>query len=103
MSAPESDTRALRVFGFASIAMYAALALFFWTAWSFKKHWIDQVVIVSSMGFLAVLYFYGLRFARRAATSVVVIFAIGIGMIASFTPPFDSTDVFFYMATGWQQ
>src|SRR5262249_46611807 len=47
--------------------------------------------------------FVGLKFARRARTSVIVTFAIVISIAGFITPPFDSTDVFFYMATGWQQ
>jgi alpha-1,6-mannosyltransferase len=103
MSSQESKTRVLHLFGLASLAVYVALAVFFWTAWSFKRHWTDEVVIVCAMGALAALYFYGIKFARRAATSTIVVFAIGVGIAGSIAPPFDSTDVFFYMATGWQQ
>src|SRR5262245_28290962 len=38
-----------------------------------------------------------------AAASTVVSFAVLLGAIGFVTPPFDSTDVFFYMAMGWQQ
>ncbi len=103
MSEQESGTRVLRVFGLASLGMYAVLAVFFWTAWSFKKNAIDEIVIVVITGALAVLYFLGLKFARHASTSAIVVFAIAVGIIGFITPPFDSTDVFFYMATGWQQ
>jgi len=46
MSVQDADTRSLRVLGICSILLYAALATFFWTAWSFKNHGIDQVVIL---------------------------------------------------------
>jgi len=83
--------------------LYAALAAFFWTAWSFKNHWIDQVVILVATGALVILYFSGIKFARQAAVSAIVTFAIAMAIVGFIMPPFDSTDVFFYMATGWQQ
>jgi hypothetical protein len=85
------------------LALYVVLAVFFWTAWSFKANWIDEVILVIVAAALAVLYFRGLKFARRAATSSIVIFASGVGLIGFITPPFDSTDVYFYMASGWHQ
>jgi hypothetical protein len=93
----------MRVFGFCSLALYIGLAVFFWTAWSFKTNRIDEAIIVMATAALAVLYFLGLKYARRAATSSIVIFAICIGVIGFVTPPFDSADVFFYMAAGWHQ
>src|SRR5206468_3706668 len=72
-------------------------------AWSFKKNAIDEIVFVVITGALAALYFVGLKFAGHAATSTIVVFAIAVGIVGFVTPPFDSTDVFFYMATGWQQ
>ena len=103
MSVQDADTRTLRVLGICSMVLYAALAAFFWTAWSFKNHWIDQVVILVATGALVILYFSGIKFARHAAVSAIVTFAIAIAIVGFIMPPFDSTDVFFYMATGWQQ
>src|SRR5206468_2622529 len=103
MSDVKSDSRALSVFGLCSMALYIVLAVFFWTAWSFKANAIDEVILFVATGALVTLYFWGLKFAKRAATSAIVIFAIGVGVVGFFTPPFDSTDIFFYMATGWQQ
>src|SRR5262249_18395051 len=48
-------------------------------------------------------YFLGAKFAARATASVILAFAAGIGVIGFLTVPFDSTDVFFYIATGWEQ
>ena len=103
MSEQASDSRALRVFGLCSLALYIVLAVFFWTAWSFKANRIDEAILVVVTAALAILYFWGLKFARGAATSSIVIFAIGVGLIGFITPPFDSTDVYFYMASGWHQ
>src|SRR5262245_39603810 len=103
MSEQDSDTRVLRVFGLVSLILYAALALFFWTLWSFRKNLIDEILIIAIAGTLVVLYFVGLKYARRAPTSTMVAVAIGIGILGFVCPPFDSTDVFFYVATGWQQ
>src|SRR5215475_3846418 len=103
MSVQDADTRRLRVLGICSVLLYAALATFFWTAWSFKNHWIDQVVILVATGALVILYFSGIKFARHAKVSAIVTFAIAIAIVGFIMPPFDSTDVFFYMATGWQQ
>jgi hypothetical protein len=103
MSEDASGTRALKMLGLASLFFYVALTVFFWTAWSFKSRVIDQVLLVVAAGSLVGLYFWGLKFVPRAATSTVVLFAIAVGIVGFLTPPFDSTDVFFYMATGWQQ
>ena len=103
MSEAPSDSRVLRILGLCGLALYILLAVFFWTAWSFKTTWIDEAIILAVTAALAGLYFWGLKFARRAATPAIVTFAIGVSIIAFLMPPFDSTDVFFYMATGWQQ
>ena len=92
MFAQTPESRTLCRLGLCSLGLYSILAVFFWTAWSFKAHWIDEAVIVVATGALATLYFYGLKFARRAATSTIVIFAIFVGAIGFLTPPFDSTD-----------
>jgi hypothetical protein len=102
MSEKPSDTRVRRLFGFASLALYVAFGAFFWTR-TLKSRWTDELVITIIGGALALLYFSGVKFAARATTSVILAFAAGIGVIGFLTPPFDSTDVFFYMATGWEQ
>ena len=103
MSERTPESRVLGRIGLSSLVLYIVLAIFFWTTWSFKVRWIDEIVIIAAMASLAGLYFYGLKFARRAAASTIVVFAILVGLAGFVTPPFDSTDVFFYMATGWQQ
>jgi alpha-1,6-mannosyltransferase len=103
MSEQDADTRGLRVLGFVHVGLYLVLAVFFWTAWTFKKNVIDEVILFVVTGALTILYFVGLKFARGARTSAIVMFAAVIAVIGFITPPFDSTDVFFYMATGWQQ
>jgi hypothetical protein len=103
MFAQDADTRTLRVFGLINLGLYIVLVVFFWTAWSFKKSLIDEVVFLIITVALAVLYFVGLKFAKRAQPAAIVVFAIAIALIGFIAPPFDSTDVFFYMATGWQQ
>ena len=102
MSEKSSDTRVLRWFGFASLALYVAFGAFFWTR-TLKSGWIDELVVIVIGAALVLLYFSGVKFAARATTSVILAFAAGIGVIGFLTVPFDSTDVFFYMATGWQQ
>jgi hypothetical protein len=102
MSEKPSDTRVLRLFGFASVALYVAFGAFFWTR-TLTSGWTDELVIIAIGGALVALYFLGAKFAARATTSVILAFAAGIGVIGFLTVPFDSTDVFFYMATGWEQ
>src|SRR6185369_5473454 len=102
-SEKDSGTRVLCVLGLASLGFYLALATFLWTAWSFKNRIIDEVLLVIAAGALVIFYFWGLKFVPRASTRVIVTFAIAVGVAGFMTPPFDSTDVFFYMATGWQQ
>ena len=103
MSERTPESRMLCRIGLSSLVLYTVLAVFFWTSWSFKVRRIDEIVIIVAIAALAGLYFYGLKLARRAAASTVVIFAVLVGLAGFVTPPFDSTDVFFYMATGWQQ
>jgi hypothetical protein len=93
----------LYVFGLCSLAIYVGLAVFFWTAWTHKANSIDEVIVIAAMLGLGLLYFLGLRLAPAAATSVIVIFACCAALVGFATPPFDSTDVFFYMASGWNQ
>src|SRR5262245_10534591 len=102
MSEKPSDTRVLRLFGFASLGLYVVFAAFFWTR-TLKSRWTDELVIIIIGGALVLLYFFGAKFAARATTSVILSFAVGIGVIGFLTPPFDSTDLFFYIATGWEQ
>src|SRR5215813_3935214 len=97
-----SDTRVLRLLGFASLGLYVVFAAFFWTR-TLKSRWTDELVIIIIGGALVLLYFFGAKFAARATTSVILAFAVGIGVIGFLTPPFDSTDLFFYIATGWEQ
>jgi len=92
----------LRLFGFASIGLYVAFGAFFWMR-TLKSGWTDEIVITIIGGALVALYFLGAKFAGRATTSMIVAFGAGIGVIGFLTVPFDSTDVFFYIATGWEQ
>ena len=59
MSEQDADTRALRVFGLVNLGLYIVLAIFCWTAWSFKKNVIDEVLIFIVTAALAILYFAG--------------------------------------------
>jgi hypothetical protein len=102
MSEKPSDTRVFRLLGFASLGLYVAFGAFFWTR-TLRSQWIDDLVIIFMGGALVVLYFSGVKFAAHSATSVILAFAAGIGVIGFLTVPFDSTDVFFYMAKGWEQ
>ena len=103
MSETESGTRSLRRLGMACLTLYAALAIFFWTAWSHNTRWINDAVMIAATGALGTLYFAGLKFVAQAPVTLIVMFAVGLGLVGFLMPPFDSTDVFFYMATGWQQ
>jgi hypothetical protein len=102
MSEKPSDTRVLRLFGFASLGLYVAFGAFFRTR-TLKSHWTDELVVIVIGGALVAFYFLGAKFAARATTSVILAFAVGIGVIGFLTVPFDSTEVFCDMATGWEQ
>jgi len=67
MSEQDADTRVLRVFGLVSLILYAALALFFWTLWSFRKNLIDCVLALSGAHLLS------FTFLRRKAIGYFVI------------------------------
>jgi len=84
------------------LGLYVAFGAFFWTR-TLKSGWIDEVVVIAIGGALVALYFLGAKFAARATTSVIVAFATAIAVIGFLTVPFDSTDIFFYIATGWEQ
>ena len=62
-----------------------------------------DVVVLTSAAALAAMYFRGLKHVQNSSISLILIFAIAFSVVGFFTLPFDSTDVFFYMATGWAQ
>ena len=98
---PTSTLSRFRSIGLYSLVLYCLLAVFFGIVQASKAQF--DVVVLATTGALAGLYFYGLRYVRNCPTSLILIFAIAFSLVGLFTIPFDSTDVFFYMATGWAQ
>ena len=95
--------RKLRVLGWASAALFVAIAASFWAQAFFKSSVVDDIIICVCAVALAVLYFVGMRHVREAQMRDVVIFGALFALIGFISVPFDSTDVFYYMAQGWGQ
>jgi len=93
----------LFVAGCLSGLAYIAIALFFWTDAVFTRDWKTIVVKMMGVGIPAILYLYGIRFARRTPLRVIIGFAVLFAVVGCVTLPFDSTDAFFYIADGWRQ
>jgi hypothetical protein len=66
------DSRTLCRLGICSLMLYSALAVFFWTTWSFKARWTDEAVFIMATAALVFAYFYGLKVARRANSTIVI-------------------------------
>src|SRR5712692_5745662 len=103
MSDATADVRVFRALGYCSLGLYCILAVLFWNSFTSTKTRADDVLVFVATVALVVLYFYGLRYVRRCKASLIVAFAVGFGIVGFLSVPFDSADVFFYMAMGWQQ
>src|SRR5262245_36019348 len=60
-------------------------------------------MVYTVIAILTIVYFAGIRLAGQASVRDIVIYAALFAVIGFATGPFDSTDVYFYMAQGWQQ
>ena len=103
MSDATSGVRVLRVAGYCSLVLYCALAILFWNNFVSTPTRLDDAAVFASAAGLVILYFYGSKYVRRCKAGLIVAFAISFAIAGFLSVPFDSTDVFFYMATGWGQ
>jgi hypothetical protein len=94
-------TDKLRSMGVGATLTYLGIAVFF--GFTNAPTTTAAIFIVCVSAVLAWLYFAGIKHAARSRMSIIVICAVGFSLIGAMTPAFDSTDVFFYMATGWGQ
>jgi hypothetical protein len=86
-----------------SALLYLVIAAFFWTDAIFlHSYWLPRFTSLT-IGLLTGLYFLGISLVRKTSLRTILIFAIIIAAIGFIGGPFDSTDVFFYMAQGWAQ
>lgn len=100
---PDAEPRMMRVLGFCSIAFYCILAGLFWNHFTSTETRADDIAVFFAGTALVVAYFYGLRYLKNVTTKLIVGFAVIFAIVGFLMVPFDSTDVFFYMATGWEQ
>src|SRR5262245_40387648 len=89
--------------GVASIILYMLLAAVFWTDAVFNRTRPIEILQYVILGLLTVLYFAGLSRARHVSARSVIAFGLAFAILGFMTAPFDSTDVFFYMAQGCSQ
>jgi hypothetical protein len=92
-----------RVLGCCSLAFYCILSGLFWNNFTSTATRADDATVFVAAAALVIIYFYGRRWAKNVSTVLIVGFALAFALVGVFIVPFDSTDVFFYMATGWQQ
>jgi hypothetical protein len=93
----------MRVLGCCSLAFYCILSGLFWNNFTSTATRADDATVFVAAAALVIIYFYGRRWAKNVSTVLIVGFALAFALVGVFIVPFDSTDVFFYMATGWQQ
>src|SRR5262249_40371708 len=89
--------------GMASIILYVLLAAVFWTDAVFNRTRTVEIFQYVTLGVLTVLYFAGLSGVRYMTPRSIIAFGLVFAILGFMTAPFDSTDVFFYMAQGWLQ
>jgi hypothetical protein len=89
--------------GLASLLIYVLIAVIFWTEAVFERTFTIQILLYASLGALTLLYFLAIPLVRKASLRLVLGFGIAIAVVGFLTSPFDSTDVFYYMAQGWLQ
>ena len=93
----------MRVLGFCSFAFYCILAGLFWNNFTSTATRADDIAVFVAGVALVVTYFYGLHSVKNVSMVLIIAFVIAFAIIGFLIVPFDSTDVFFYMATGWEQ
>lgn len=97
------SSRLFLTVGIASIILYVLLAAVFWTDAVFNRTLTVEIFQYVILATLTVLYFAGLSGVRHVTPRSIVAFALAFAILGFMTAPFDSTDVFFYMAQGWLQ
>jgi hypothetical protein len=93
----------LCVIGCASSLLYVALAAIFWTDALFLQSRTVATAIFITVALLTVLYFAGIPLMAQASLRTIVAFSVVFALVGFLGGPFDSTDVFFYIAQGWAQ
>ena len=93
----------LRAFGCVSALLYLTLFVVFWTDRDVTQPGLTQAIVYATIAILTLVYFAGIRLVGQARLRDIVIYATLFAVIGFATGPFDSTDVYFYMAQGWQQ
>lgn len=99
----KTASRGLFICGLMSLLIYLLIAVTFWTEAVFRRTFAIQVLLYASLGALTLLYFLTIPLVRKSGLKLVLVFGIAIAAVGFLTSPFDSTDVFFYMAQGWLQ
>jgi hypothetical protein len=89
--------------GWISLTAYISIAILSWTGMVYRPNGITTTLLIPALGAVAICYFRTIRQAAMVPRNITLKFAIAFSLVGFFALPFDSTDVFFYMATGWEQ
>jgi hypothetical protein len=88
--------------GWISLTAYIGIAILSWTGMVYRPNWITTTLLIPALAAIALCYFRAIRHAF-VPRNITLKFAIAFSIVGFSALPFDSTDVFFYMATGWEQ
>jgi alpha-1,6-mannosyltransferase len=89
--------------GWISLTAYIGIAILSWTGMVYRPNWITTTLLIPPLAAIAISYFRAIHHTTVVTRNVTLKFAIAFSVVGFFALPFDSTDVFFYMATGWEQ
>ncbi len=95
--------RTLWILGSIGIVMYAAVAWIFWTDAVFDTSGMVRKLLIGIIGVLTVAYFLGIAVVRHVSMRTIVFFGVLFALLGFISGPVDSTDLYYYMAQGWQQ
>ena len=95
--------RRVLVAGWVTTAGLLLLAGLSWVGIVYRPTGLSGILLIVSVALPAVFYLRAVRAASQVSARTILKFAILFAAIGFFTLPFQSTDVFFYMAKGWQQ
>jgi hypothetical protein len=89
--------------GWITAAGLAVLAALSWTGMVYRPFRFSGHLLLACVAVPAAFYLRAIPAAVHVPARTILKFAILFGVISFFILPFQSTDVFFYMAKGWQQ
>src|SRR5262245_4841498 len=89
--------------GWITVAGLIVLATLSWAGAVHQQLGNARILLFLSLALPAVFYVRAINAAEMVSVRVIVLFGAMFALIGFITLPFDSTDVFYYIAQGWQQ